>query len=327
MNCKWAKKVTFLVFVFTVIVIGGCATLGKGGNISPLKGISGEKGNTELQKSSVQNNITSADVQKNSDEGSTAAGKSDSASSNNSAGTAKNNAIAPAAPTKLNNTGIPVLMYHSVMYEKGNDLRIPKEKFYEEMKYLKDNGYITLTFDDLYDFLINNKPVPEKSIVITFDDGYVDNYTNAYPVLKELGFKATIFMITCTVDTDSSYLTSSELKELEANGIEIEGHTVKHDELNKLKYDAQLKTLKDSKKFLDDLLGKDVKYMAYPFGKYNEDTIKAAKEAGYKMAFTTMGGWSNKSDGIMTLNRVYISSSASMEDFKYRITHPNYNKQ
>lgn len=226
-----------------------------------------------------------------------------------------------------NENSIPVLMYHSIMYEKDNELRMPKEMFREQMKYLKDNGYTTLTFDELYDFLHNNKPVPQKSVVITFDDGYADNYTNAYPVLKEFGQRATIFMITSVVDKDSSYLTSSELKELDANGIDIEAHTVGHDELSKLSYDAQLKTLKDSKGFLESCLNKNVKYMAYPFGKYNSSTIKAAEEAGYEMAFTTMGGWANKNNGIMTLNRVYISSKAPMSEFIYRLTHENYNKK
>lgn len=226
-----------------------------------------------------------------------------------------------------NDSSIPVLMYHSIMYEKDNELRIPKETFREQMKYLKDNGYTTLTLDELYDFLHNNKPVPKKSVVVTFDDGYADNYTNAYPVLKEFGQKATIFMITSVVDKDSSYLTSSQLRELDANGIDIEGHTVNHDELIKLSYDMQLKTLKDSKGFLESCLNKRVKYMAYPFGKYNDSTIKAADEAGYQMVFTTVGGWANKDNGIMKLNRVYISSKASMSDFIYRLTHENYNKR
>lgn len=321
MNHIWVKKIASLILVFAVILIGGCGSIKKSGNINE------QKNSAETQKSIVQNNTVNAVVQKSSTAGNNAADKSNSKDENASISASVQNSPAEPAPTKSNNEGIPVLMYHSVMYEKGNELRIPKEKFYEQMKYLKDNGYTTLTLDELYDFLVNSKPVPDKSIVITLDDGYVDNYTNAYPVLKEFGFKATIFVITCTVDTDSSYLTSGELKELEANGIQIEGHTVKHDELNKLPYSAQLKTLTDSKKFLDNLLNKDVKYMAYPFGNYNADTIKAAKEAGYKMIFTTMAGWANKKDGIMTLNRVYISSLASMDEFKYRITHPDYSKQ
>lgn len=229
--------------------------------------------------------------------------------------------------TENKEKGIPVLMYHSVDYEKGNELRIPKEKLREQMQYLKDNGYTTLTLEQLYNHFVNNAPIPEKSVVLTFDDGYADNYTNAFPVLKEFGFKAAIFVITKTVDTDSSYLTSNMIKEMSDYGIDIESHTVNHDELNKLSYEEQCKTLKDSKGFLEKITDKEVKYIAYPFGKYNGDTLKAAKECGYTMAVTTRGAWSNKSDGLLTLNRVYISSIAGMEDFKIRITNRNYNKK
>nr|WP_313885214.1 polysaccharide deacetylase family protein [Clostridium sp. DJ247] len=228
-------------------------------------------------------------------------------------------------PLKYNNKSVPVLMYHSIDYEKDNELRVPTEKFREQMKYIKDNGYTTLTFNELYDFFINNTPVPEKSVVITFDDGYEDNYKNAYPILKEYGINATIFVITATIDTDKEYLTSEQLKEMQHNDIDIESHTVKHDKLNSLSYENQLQTLKDSKRYLEDLLNKDIKYIGYPFGIWNDDTIKAAKDAGYKMAFTTVSGWANKTQGIYILNRVYVSSNLGMNEFIRRLTNPDYN--
>lgn len=226
---------------------------------------------------------------------------------------------------KYNNSSVPVLMYHSIDYEKGNELRVPKEKFKEQMQYLKDNGYTTLTLDELYSFLVNNKPIPEKSVVITFDDGYEDNYSNAYPILKEFGFNATIFVITNTIDNEKPFLTSAQLKEMEQNGIDIESHTLAHNELNKLPYDKQVETLKGAREFIEKKLNKKVKYIAYPFGKWNNDTIKALKETGYTMAFTTVGGWSDKSQGIYTLHRVYVSANYDMNEFKRRLTNPKYN--
>lgn len=224
-----------------------------------------------------------------------------------------------------NSQSIPVLYYHSISYEKGNELRIPKEKFRQQMQYLKDNGYITLTLDEFYSFLVNNSPVPTKSVIITFDDGYKDNYENAFPVLKEFGFKATIFVITSTIDNEKNFLTSTELKQMQNNGIDIESHTVNHDKLCNLTYDNQVKTLKDSKEFLEKLLHKDVKYIAYPYGKWNEDTLKAVKSVGYDMAFTTIGGWSNKSQGLYTLDRVYVSSNHGIDEFKRRLINSQYN--
>lgn len=228
-------------------------------------------------------------------------------------------------PLKYNDSSVPVLMYHSIDYEKGNELRVPKEKFKEQMQYLKDNGYTTLTFDELYNFLINNKPIPEKSVVITFDDGYEDNYSNAYPILKEFGFNATIFVITNAIDNEKAFLTSAQLNEMDQNGIDIESHTLAHDELNKLPYDKQVETLRGAKEFIEKKLNKEVKYIGYPFGKWNDDTIKALKETGYTMAFTTVGGWSNKSQGIYTLRRVYISANHDINEFKRRLTNPKFN--
>jgi peptidoglycan/xylan/chitin deacetylase (PgdA/CDA1 family) len=227
-------------------------------------------------------------------------------------------------PLIQNDSSIPVLMFHSITDVKGNELQISKERFREEMQYLKDKGYTSLTLTELYNFFENNKPVPQKSVVITFDDGYVDNYTNAYPILKEFGFKATIFDITGTVDKYPAYLTSAQLKELDSNGIDIEPHTVNHPELIKLSYGMQYKELKDSKDFLEKLLGKTVKFVAYPDGEWNQDTIKAVKDIGYTMAFTTAGTWANKQNGIYTLYRVYISANFGMDEFNRRMTQEHY---
>ncbi len=225
---------------------------------------------------------------------------------------------------KYNSKSIPVLYYHSIDYEKGNELRIPKEKFREQMKYLKDTGYTTLTLNELYNFLAYNKPVPDKSVVITFDDGYKDNYENAFPILKEFGFRATVFMITSSINNDKNFLTSSQLKQMDSYGIDIESHTVNHNKLDGLTCDKQIQTLKDSKEFLEKLLNKKVEYIAYPYGKWNENAIKALKTEGYSMAFTTTGGWANKVQGIYTLDRVYISARHGMDEFKRRLTNSNY---
>ncbi|GAA0728744.1 polysaccharide deacetylase family protein [Clostridium malenominatum] len=230
-------------------------------------------------------------------------------------------------PLIYNDKGIPVLMYHSINYEKGNELMVPKENFREQMNYLKDNGYTTLTLNELYNFFLNNKPVPEKSVVITFDDGYKDNYTNAYPILKEFNFKAVVFVITNNMNNHKNFITSEQALELDNNGIEIQSHTVNHERLSTLDYNSQLKTLKESKRFLENLLHREVSYIAYPYGAFNNSTIKAAEEAGYKMAFTTAGTWSDKSDGLYTLDRVYISSKFDMNEFHRRLTNRNYKQK
>jgi peptidoglycan/xylan/chitin deacetylase (PgdA/CDA1 family) len=227
-----------------------------------------------------------------------------------------------------NDKGIPVLMYHCIDKEivngKENELKVTPEDFRAQMNYLKANGYTTLTLDEAYKFFQSNEGVPEKSVVLTFDDGYEDNYVNAFPVLKEMGFKATVFVVTDYVDKIGLYMTSSQLKELDANGFQVESHTANHERLNELAYEQQLSTLKTSKEFLEKLLNRPVNYFAYPEGKFNASAKKAVADAGYKMAFTTAGTWSDKSDGILTLDRVYISAQRDFANFKLRVTSRNY---
>lgn len=236
----------------------------------------------------------------------------------------KENATKKAVEVPFSLHGIPVLNYHSIAYEKGNPIRMPKEQFENEMKYIKENGYTTLTLDELYEYFQNSVSVPDKSIVITFDDGYEDNYTTAFPILKKYDLKANIFIITSTVDKNPAYLTSEQMKEMESYGIQMASHTATHRDLDSLSYDEQYKELAESKTFLENLLGRPIDYIAYPSGKCNEDTVKAAKAAGYTMAFTTAGRWSDKSDGMLTLDRVYVSTFYPMSVFIDRLTNPNY---
>jgi len=219
---------------------------------------------------------------------------------------------------------VPVLMYHSIAYEKDNAVRLPVEKFEEQMKYLKDNGYYTITLTDLYDYLMKNTPVPEKSVVLTFDDGYEDNYITMFPILKKYNFKATIFVITANIDKDVRNMTSKQLLEMEKFGVDIESHTVNHEHLKELTKNEQLITITQSKNDLEKMLNKKINFIAYPYGEYNKSTLEVTKEAGYTMAFTTDGRWSTKKNGIFSLDRVYISSAFDMKVFVDRITNPNY---
>lgn len=217
------------------------------------------------------------------------------------------------------NKGIPVLCYHDVNPAQSNELLLAPEKFKEQMKYLKDNGYLPLTLDELYSFLRENKPVPEKSVVITFDDGYRSNYTYAYPILKELGFKATIFVISDFIDNDL-YMTKTQLKELSDYGLDIESHTAKHEDLSLLNKEMQVETMIKSKETLESLLGKKVNYIAYPFGRMNGDTKKAAEIAGYKLGFNLQQGLADRIDNIYNIDRIYISNNHSMDEFIKRVT-------
>lgn len=227
---------------------------------------------------------------------------------------------------KYNNEGIPILMYHSIGKKNFNPMIIPTDKFSEQMKFLKQNGYTTLTLDQVYDFFNNNIPVPSKSVVITFDDGYTDNYINAYPILKKYKLNATIFLITDGTDNGTAYVNSSQIKEMSQNGIDFESHTTNHCKLNNYSYDEQLKNLNESKRKIEKISGKKVKYLAYPYGKYDEDTIKAAQNAGYLMAFKAnpTGRWAYKDNGLYTLSRIYVNRFFSIKQYEDRISNPKF---
>lgn len=213
------------------------------------------------------------------------------------------------------NRGVPVLYYHSVQEPADNEVTITPENLKAQLKYIKDQGYTTLTISELKDYLLNNSSIPEKSIVITFDDGYMDNYYNAFPILKDLNMVATIFCITSNLD-GSYYLSKDAIIEMSNYGIDIESHTVNHPKLDKLTYDEQLKELQESKKTLESITGKKVNSIAYPFGNLNNDSLKAAKAAGYTLGFTTNRGLSDRDDNPLKLDRIYISSNYNMNIFK-----------
>lgn len=222
------------------------------------------------------------------------------------------------------NKSIPVLMYHYIRDIKGSSLATSKEKFARQMKYIHDEGYTAITLGELYDYNSGKITLPNKSVVITFDDGYKDNYENAYPILKKYKLNATIFVITDFINKNEDIVTSKEIKEMSDNGIDIESHTTHHDDLKGLSYEQQLKTMVDSRKVLEKIINKPVKYVAYPNGSYNDNSIKACRNAGYVMAFRTHENWCNKKDGMYSLNRIYMNGNLTMVNFLKRINNSNY---
>lgn len=213
------------------------------------------------------------------------------------------------------NRGIPVLYYHSVRESADNEVTITPELLRTQLQYIRDEGYVTLTLSELKAYILNNSPIPAKSILITFDDGYMDNYDKAFPILKDLNMVATIFCITSNLD-GSYYLSKEAITEMSNYGIDIESHTVNHPKLNEMTYNEQLAELIESKKTLESITGKKIESIAYPFGDFNDDSIKAAKDAGYTLGFTTKKGLSDRDDNPLKLDRIYISSKYDMDTFK-----------
>ncbi|TKH11085.1 polysaccharide deacetylase family protein [Peribacillus simplex] len=207
---------------------------------------------------------------------------------------------------------LPILMYHSI--SKGNRLRVPSEEFRSQMAWLRENGYYTLSPEEAFLVLTENRMPTEKCVWLTFDDGYTDNFTEAFPILKENDMKATVFMIGKSIDK-GHHLTENQMMEMSGNGISIESHTINHLELNRMTAEQQEAEMVQSKKLFDRILDQDTTVLSYPVGRYNEETLRLSEEAGYKMAVTTEPGGASREQGMHALHRVRISPGLSVDGF------------
>lgn len=207
---------------------------------------------------------------------------------------------------------LPILMYHSI--SEGNDLRVPREEFQSQMTWLRENGYYTLSPKEAFLVLTENRMPSDKCVWLTFDDGYTDNYTEAFPILKEYDMKATIFMIGKSIDK-GHHLTENQMLEMSRNGISIESHTINHLELNRMTAEQQEAEMVQSKELFDRILDQDTTVISYPVGRYNEESLWVSEEAGYKMAVTTEPGGASRDQGMHSLHRVRISPGLSVEGF------------
>ncbi len=156
----------------------------------------------------------------------------------------------------------------------------------------------------------------DKPIIITFDDGYSDNFTIGYPILRKLDMKATIFITSDFVST-TNHLSWDQLRKMEESScIEIGVHTRRH--VNLIKQNPmQLKDeILGAKKRVEEKLGHETIAFAYPFGRNNRKVVKAVKEAGFEFAVTTQSGLAEQKQGFLTLSRIRITGSQSMADFE-----------
>jgi len=193
---------------------------------------------------------------------------------------------------------IPILCYHRFDIRCDSPLCIPAEVFEGQVKYLKDNGYRTITPEQMLGFLEYRQPLPKKSVMITVDDGYSCFYNIALPILKKYRFTATLFVYVNFVGVSSKALDWSKLRELKAGGISIGSHSIMHSDLSKPgdqeNEEAYLKRLHheifQSKKMIDTKLEQDTFIFAYPFGRANDAAMLMVHQAGYKLAMTVRRG-------------------------------------
>ena len=214
---------------------------------------------------------------------------------------------------------VMVLNYHKVVDEHMS-LSVPLADFEQHMKWLKEYGYTSITPEELYEFIVNGSELPEKPVLITFDDGYKDNYTNAYPIMKKYGFKGTIFVVTGFVGVYDNYMTWEQAKELADNGFSIESHTYSHKSMTEASDEEISKELTKSRDTIKNKLGIDADFMAYPTGTYNLHIAELVQKAGYKGAFTIKYDNVSRESNVYALERVPIFHTENTnKDFLERI--------
>ncbi|MCE5285880.1 MAG: polysaccharide deacetylase family protein [Pelosinus sp.] len=180
---------------------------------------------------------------------------------------------------------IPVLMYHRVGYTEG-PLTVTPERLSGDLSRLLGNGYVPITLQQFEDYMFKQKDdLPRRPVLITFDDGYRDNYEFAFPVLQQYGVAATFFVITGMLN-DRIRLSPEQIREMAKYRMTFGSHTVNHQSLGSMPPENVAFELNASKLALEEILGHEVTALSYPCGSYNATTLRIAGECGYSDAFT-----------------------------------------
>ncbi|MCX8130841.1 MAG: polysaccharide deacetylase family protein [Clostridia bacterium] len=199
---------------------------------------------------------------------------------------------------------LKIYAYHRITPIERGTLSVTIENFDRQIRYMLDKGYECINLAQLYDKYIKAGREPEKKcFVITFDDGYADNYMHAYPVLKKYGITASIFLTANYISSREIFpwdkqrfeipvsedypMTKNNIEEMLAYGIDFGSHTLNHHLLTTVSIDTAKEEIEKSKKVLEDMLGKEILSFCYPAGNLNEEVCKLVESAGYKLAVVT----------------------------------------
>lgn len=226
---------------------------------------------------------------------------------------------------------IPILAYHKVDIKREFDITsiLPK-KFEKQVKYLKEEGYISISPDLLVAHLLGKAQIPSKAILITFDDGYESIYQYAYPILSEYGFIATVFLLIGYIDRWNSWdvgslgkrvkhLNWNQILDMSKNGFVFGAHGVNHRFLTWSKYNEVVYEIARSKSEIEEKLGGEAQFFSYPYGNYNHKVKELVKDAGYKAAFGLKADIEICKENLYSLPRTGIYLLDSFLDFRAKL--------
>lgn len=205
---------------------------------------------------------------------------------------------------------IPIIMYHYVEYVKdpGDTIRksldINPYTFEQQLNTLSQNGYKTYFASEISSILDGKIAYSTKSAILTFDDGYEDFFTDAFPLLEKYKIKGTVYIITNFLGR-RGFLTEDQVRILsQSKYVEIGAHTLDHAYLKIARHDYARQQIFVSKAYLEELIGQPIKTFAYPFGAFDEDSAALVKEAGYTAAVSVIYGSEQSYSNLFFLNRI-----------------------
>jgi peptidoglycan/xylan/chitin deacetylase (PgdA/CDA1 family) len=217
---------------------------------------------------------------------------------------------------------IPILCYHNLGAESKGRLLLAASKFEEQMRYLKSNGYRVISLAEFVEFIKLSRQLPQRSVVLTFDDGYASFKQYAYPVLKSLGFTATLFVYTDYVGGGKNALSWLDLRQLAAEGFDIEAHSKTHGDLRRtpgegdVQYAQRLQAeLVEPQELFQKNLGHKRPIIAYPYGSWDEAVLAKAGDSGYVAGFSVRRQGNASFVRPLAGNRSQVYSEMTLEDF------------
>ena len=218
--------------------------------------------------------------------------------------------------------GVLVLEYHHVsddVEDEGWAYTVPVADFKEQLDYLQAQGYTTISMQDFMRAKKGKQELPEKPVILTFDDGYEDNYIVLLPMLEERGMKATVYMVTNSIGR-KGYLSWNQLRDMQNRGIELGSHTANHQPLTSLERDKQAEEMKLSKLLMEWNGLKTIFTFSYPNGAYDEGMPELLKENEYLTAVTGDGGLNTFKTNPYLLQRTNIPHPRlGLTEFKLRL--------
>ncbi|MDW5592903.1 polysaccharide deacetylase family protein [Conexibacter stalactiti] len=233
---------------------------------------------------------------------------------------ARRAAVDPTAARDMGEPGparpVPILMYHVTTDPPADapfpDLYVRASEFADQMQALHDAGYVAVTQQEVWDFWHRGGPLPARAVVVSIDDGYHSNFANARPVLRRLGWPAVLNLKVGNLHEPTYGLTDGQVKQLIADGWEIDSHTIDHPDLTTVDAATLAREIGESRRRLQKAFGVPVNFFCYPAGRYDDAVIAAVEQAGYLAATTVNPGLAEPDDSArFALNRVRVNAGVS----------------